>query len=1059
MTLGQIVDGNTGISIESSIAQGRFQEMYDNFKKIADAPDSQLDTQEKRDAKEVAQVLLPKMERIKNTFEKNYKNTNYNKDYDLGIASALTEYQFLNEEFDNRISEYNSKITELRNDVPVSSPEAKTVGEYKIKIKGLEKAKEQIKEELQKHNEFVESQDKTNLTKDQLGYSLYLEKEIEEINEDITFAKNAIKQAKESSEDTQLDMFADAYAEANEQLFELEASKKAFENLKERYADKYAKLQTKEGKDEYIASIKKADKKRQENAEKAAIANAKTEEQLESVEEVVETPAGKLAAREKESEIIAEEIAKQELPEDSPVEAVQEKVTSNKTKSEIQKRLKEIEKQSKLSPAAIANLYADNKIPVQFQRQASTPEVQALIDEHLELQKELKSLDATSSNTKVEKQQAETVENIDKGIIEPVVIETIEDEGEQLPTSSFKIGDKVMSNADKTRGMKGVVEGFTKDNRVTVRLENNTAPSFSPQSLIPIAEPVVEQPKQPVTKEKPTLKTIESKPIRSTQESNTDRTDTVRFPLQFKIENEKITLEPSFAQRDNPDLKNEYVASYAVQSGDSVRLELAGDRTKYKPAKEEDAVIYIVHEKLNKVIATLPSSTDKELRKEIYTILKEGNEVKTTISSNSESQIIGSSNVNNVIIDGKYYNVPLNDLENIFNHRGKIGFPITLAFVEGNEFSDADRKLAIPDKVKEQLTEYYIKDYLDNTKDATQEDAESFASDMIFQMENDISDVKLSITRNENELVLAGLPYIVVPGPNGRFKALRLENRKLLPTHVNFIIEKLKEEQNTADAVQVVNDVVYTNSDVENHFKESPSKRTPEEHEAKRKRHFRARNIESDIIIEFYSETLDAIIITTNKKLAENEYKIIQDASYTEDNKVKSVYVAGKKDLNLEQELKNALENKFFNIEKDKLTTESYTSQVTGFAYDSYFDYLTSPKELKANNFAKNNLAKSILSTTIKPVNGTPFHNVAVIYDSITYTNRDIVVDKVTETPINTKVIKEKAKVKPEIKVKPEQVTTLKNITTEVKDVREKIKERRKASINQAQETKKNCKG
>ena len=367
--------------------------------------------------------------------------------------------------------------------------------------------------------------------------------------------------------------------------------------------------------------------------------------------------------------------------------------------------------------------------------------------------------------------------------------------------------------------------------------------------------------------------------------------------------------------------------------------------------------------------------------------------------------------------------------------------------------------MAIPKQVKEQLTKYFIQDYLDNTKDATQEDAESFASDMIVKIEDDIRDVNLSITKKEGELVLAGLPYIVVPAPNGRFKALRLENSKLPKSHVNFVVEQLKREQNTADAVQVVNEVVYTNSDAENNFKNVPSNRTSQEHEAKRKNHFRARSIESDIIIEFYSEELGEIIATTNKQLANNKYKIVQDANRTENNKIKPVYVNGTKEINVESELRKALGNKFFNIQKDNLDDKGYTSPVTGIGYKSYFDYITSPEELEleGNNFAENNLAKSILSTTIKPVNGTPFHNVAVIYDPITYTNRDIVVDKVTETPVNTKTIK--AKVKPETKVKTEQVTTLKNITAEVKDIRQKIKERKDAAVKQAKETQKNCKG
>jgi hypothetical protein len=983
MTLGQIVDGNTGIAVQGSIPDGRFQEVYNNFKKIAEIPESQLDTQEKKDAKEVATLLLPKMQNIKEVFEKNYKNTQYNKDYDLAIVSALTEYQFLSEEYGRRISNYKSQLAEIKNNI-TTSPDATTLGEKELTLKAFQRAKEKFTKDLQEATKFTESLNIDDLSRSDILELKMLKETIDKLDEKISNTKTEIEEFKKESQEKDLDLFSNAYVVANEQAAEIETIIEGLEYFSDVYKNKYAQLQTNEGKEAYIKAIKKADKNRQKRAEEAAIANAKTEEEVNALKEIVETPDSKLKITEKEKEIINERLAE---------------VRDLETTEEVENRLKEIENEAQLGQETIDNLKSGNQNLVDAVKEGYTPETAKLIDEYVEL----------------------------------------------LPS--------VQSDVLQAQIAKEIDEGETTEKELKVPEEA-----------------------KPTTKELPT----ESTKLRSTQESNSDSNR--KYALNFTIDTEtkEIDISPSKVQQDNPRLEVGFAASPSVQSGDIVYFELPTiyekdslDKEKgttYNNITPENRVIYIVHKDSKKVIATVPSSKDNpnllNLRKSLIELLEKGEEVETTISSSDESQIIATSNVNDVFINGKYYNVPLKGLEQVLNHKGEIGFPITLAFVEGNEFSEVKPELSIPQNTLNYLAEYYKEDYKKENPDATEDQIEDFASTMIGKMQNDIKDTRLSITKEGADLTLSGLPYVVLPAPNGKFKALRLENSKLVKTHIDFIIKQLQSTENTENSAQVINRIVYTNSDVENHFKDfkSVAKRTEDVHKTKRQRHFRVRAVENNIIIEFYSQKLEQIISTRGEDLATNQYKIIKDAKTKEDGKIETVYSKGEEALNLIKELELALSQKFFNIQKGKLydpQIEGYKSDVTGVDYESYFDYLTSPEELttlEGNTFAEENLTKSILSTNIKPVDGSPFHNVAIIYDPITYTDRTVVIDKVTEININDKATKE-TKTEPTPKV----ITTRTEMSTiekgKERESRRKQAENRKQSIKKAEETQQKCKG
>jgi hypothetical protein len=1439
ITLGQIVDGNTGIAIDSAIHDGRYQDTYDNLKKIAETPDNQLDTQEKKDAKAVAQRLLPQMEKIKNVFEKNYQNK-YDENYDLAIASAMTEYQFLSEEYEKRIGEYDSKIEELRNDIAVPSADVKEIAQLQIQVKGAEKAIENAKEELKQLNDFINSEDKSKLTRSQLQEPGYIQAGIDEIEKDISAAKERIAEIKKENEDDQLDLFVDAYTDANQQLVELETAKKLISNLSKNYAEKLAKLHTKEGKDGYIKEIKKADKERQTKVEKAAVNEAKTQDEVDAVP--VETSEGKKAVTEKTKEISRENKAKTKLGEEATPETIAEEVEKDKQRESVKQSKEEsfkkanvltwwIKKLESLNKQERENFINNNDVPSEARK--------FLLEFSDLLEKEKEVADVTDID-KSNQEQVEIAKAIDEGKAEPIIVDEIRLAQKNaelaalkstLPSISVKEGvtkigfnisdispnskdpkkakiatdiiefgrdtatrksstkkygeaavaqgiprnsgnynsntvaftstsgnnvatkedidntvneilkvlnaggsiimdNKTNRNSNWNKSGEGKVwEQFTKQidiskleniskdadfvqvrltttqpsasvkedvlsiqdvlkeytleelkqgvnlrslqdkvlkgdeetiktaynylkanekvellkkeydniveknreitrkiNSLTERI-NNTIPTkvgdtlnvYNDENASDYKVKVLEitrnkdhailkvitakkkeytirvesdgstksgqidnfvfetsgenvnelradkenlksqlvsvkdyfdydnafsklwkdyfTPTQPTTsvklkgtinkadiekrrldelyeydntfgkdgellfqgietdsgientkeykekvnainakydaelaaleqntKLKPDNKVLNITPIiddtfvieedksvrsqsfKSTQESNTKGDGD--FSLNFKIVDDKAVTDKSGVQSSNPSLDNSHATRHNVKTGDKVTLQLAKNST-YTPTP-----IYIVHEGVP--MATLPSSY-KEFAETIRPLLQAGEVIETTIGN--DSGWIKSSNVNNVIINGKYYNVPLIDLEQIYNHRGKVGFPITLAFSTGNEYSLEGGKLSLPDATVKQLTDYFVQDYIDNVED-NQQDAKTFADNTINQIIYEINNTKLTVGQND-DITLTGLPHIIVPAPNGLWKALRLENSKLTKTHIDYILDNIVKEENLTSVIQNVNTIVYVNSDKENHSITPPPERTEGLHTAKRNKHFRLAEAGNELVIEFYSPTLETIVLTTNKRIQNNEYKVISGVTKNEQGNFVTQYGKAPQELDLMNELRNFLSTKNFNIEIDKLGLKDYVSPITNVEYLTYFDYLTSQNELAGNEFSDNNLAKSILSTTIAPVDNSPFHNVMWNYNPVTYRNKEIMQDVIAEKLVNkqqTSKVNESTKetINNMQPVKDSKAMKSRDLIKTVKSKRDKFKDQ-KDKI--AKERKNECKG
>jgi hypothetical protein len=1327
ITLGQIVDGNTGIAIDSAIHDGRYQDTYDNLKKIAETPDNQLDTQEKKDAKAVAQRLLPQMEKIKNVFEKNYQNK-YDENYDLAIASAMTEYQFLSEEYEKRIGEYDSKIEELRNDIAVPSADVKEIAQLQIQVKGAEKAIENAKEELKQLNDFINSEDKSKLTRSQLQEPGYIQAGIDEIEKDISAAKERIAEIKKENEDDQLDLFVDAYTDANQQLVELETAKKLISNLSKNYAEKLAKLHTKEGKDGYIKEIKKADKERQTKVEKAAVNEAKTQDEVDAVP--VETSEGKKAVTEKTKEISRENKAKTKLGEEATPETIAEEVEKDKQRESVKQSKEEsfkkanvltwwIKKLESLNKQERENFINNNDVPSEARK--------FLLEFSDLLEKEKEVADVTDID-KSNQEQVEIAKAIDEGKAEPIIVDEIRLAQKNaelaalkstLPSISVKEGvtkigfnisdispnskdpkkakiatdiiefgrdtatrksstkkygeaavaqgiprnsgnynsntvaftstsgnnvatkedidntvneilkvlnaggsiimdNKTNRNSNWNKSGEGKVwEQFTKQIDIS-KLENiskdadfvqvrltTTQPSASVKEDVlsiqdVLKEYTLEELKQGVNlrslqdkvlkgdeetiktaynylkanekvellkkeydniveknreitrkinslterinntiptkvgdtlnvyndenasdykvkvleitrnKDHAILKVITAKKkeytirvesdgstksgqidnfvfetsgenvnelradkenlksqlvsvkdyfdydnafsklwkdyFKSTQESNTKGDGD--FSLNFKIVDDKAVTDKSGVQSSNPSLDNSHATRHNVKTGDKVTLQLAKNST-YTPTP-----IYIVHEGVP--MATLPSSY-KEFAETIRPLLQAGEVIETTIGN--DSGWIKSSNVNNVIINGKYYNVPLIDLEQIYNHRGKVGFPITLAFSTGNEYSLEGGKLSLPDATVKQLTDYFVQDYIDNVED-NQQDAKTFADNTINQIISEINNTKLTVGQND-DITLTGLPHIIVPAPNGLWKALRLENSKLTKTHIDYILDNIVKEENLTSVIQNVNTIVYVNSDKENHSITPPPERTEGLHTAKRNKHFRLAEAGNELVIEFYSPTLETIVLTTNKRIQNNEYKVISGVTKNEQGNFVTQYGKAPQELDLMNELRNFLSTKNFNIEIDKLGLKDYVSPITNVEYLTYFDYLTSQNELAGNEFSDNNLAKSILSTTIAPVDNSPFHNVMWNYNPVTYRNKEIMQDVIAEKLVNkqqTSKVNESTKetINNMQPVKDSKAMKSRDLIKTVKSKRDKFKDQ-KDKI--AKERKNECKG
>lgn len=281
LTLGAIVEGNTGARVDSSIHEGRFNQQLESLQEIANTPESQITSEDIRNNVEVAKMLVPRMEQIVNLFNKNFDTINKG-EYSPYIASAITEHQYLAQRARERKEEYQQELSNKKQDLPQFdslSPTIKEAAETELEIESLEatiKEYERQKEALETAYEGKEQ------TKSFILYQESINEGISRIKEQVTSLKENIKDLK-NTEDTIDQELYDAYKQSGKDVVSLNTQISQMDGYRQYHEKAEAYLRIPKNQDEYIERIKKSAEARKAKAEAAAAKASTTKEELDSI--------------------------------------------------------------------------------------------------------------------------------------------------------------------------------------------------------------------------------------------------------------------------------------------------------------------------------------------------------------------------------------------------------------------------------------------------------------------------------------------------------------------------------------------------------------------------------------------------------------------------------------------------------------------------------------------------------------------------------------------------------------------------------------------------------
>jgi hypothetical protein len=331
ISLGQIVEGNSGadsFKFSSAIHDGRFNDNLEDFRRMANTPDSELKTEDEVQSKEVAKLMVESMESVVKLFETNLDSIKPS-DHQQQIASIITEHQYLAQRTNDRISEYNTKLEEVKSKMPQfegMSPSYKTAAELQVSILSLEKALASLKKRKEFFEKLVEELgvDVTTGTLEVLASESNLINELQEV---LDFSKKEHAEILRNAEDVkETDKeFYNAYIASSNELQEIESNIKQAELIRDTHSAQEAHYRIPENQKKFADKIEKASKKREAKLEKDAIEVAV--EQGATIEDLAPVEPTTKEGKEAKNEAIDTLLEKEEVKQQVGIESTQEETT------------------------------------------------------------------------------------------------------------------------------------------------------------------------------------------------------------------------------------------------------------------------------------------------------------------------------------------------------------------------------------------------------------------------------------------------------------------------------------------------------------------------------------------------------------------------------------------------------------------------------------------------------------------------------------------------------------------------------------------------------------